>query len=450
VLLTVLGAVLRFLYLGQKSFWTDEGASFVIAHQHWAGFWHTIFTHEANASLYYLLLHFWLQLGDSEFVIRLLSVLAAVVTLPVVYLLGKSLYDRRTGLLAAALLAIHPSHVAYSQEARGYSFLVLFAGLSVCFLVRAMERPSTRLWIWYVLFTVLAVYCHSFALLLVAAQWASLVFLPPQSIRWRGLLSSSAAIGLLTSPLLFLIATQNQGQWAWLPKFSLREFAHLMTFLTGNGARFFLYLFFGVLAAAEMARRSSWRRSVTFWREGLVLSWLLVPILLVSLASLLRPILAPRFLIFCLPAVALPAARGFFAAPYRKLAALALLVLVVLSLSSLRTYYLTPKEDWRGAAQFVLSTAQPGEPILSWDSPAFTYYRERLRDGSNLEFVSPENWLRDPRPLGLRVWLVLYEHDSWNYPGKTILANMREQHRAEDKKVFGHDIWVVRYDVPPK
>jgi mannosyltransferase len=446
LLITIAGGLLRFLYLGSKSFWTDEGASFVIAHQDWAGFWHTIFTHEANAGLYYLVLHFWLHLGNSEFVIRLSSVLAGLATLPAVYLLGERLFDRRTGLLAAALLAIHPSHLAYSQEARGYSFLVLFASLSTYFFVRGVERSSPHFWLGYSVCTVLAVYCHSFALLLIAAQLTSVVFLPGRAIPWRGLLVSLAAIALFAGPLLLLIARQNQGQWAWLPRFSLREFSHLMTFLTGNGVRFFLYLLFWIAAVAAWLRKSRLHCSAESWREALPIAWLVIPVVIVSIASLLRPILAPRFLIFCLPAGVLLAARGFFVTRYRKLALVALALLMAFFLASLRSYYRTPKEDWRGATQFVLSAAKPGEPVVVWDSPAFAYYRVRMGGGSKLDFKSPADWLQGSPEWSLkpRVWLVLYEHDSWRDPGKAILESMRKKCGNEQKRVFGRDIWVLR------
>jgi hypothetical protein len=188
---------------------------------------------------------------------------------------------------------------------------------------------------------------------------------------------------------------------------------------------------------------------VANWRQGLVLAWLIVPVAVVVTGSLLRPVLAPRFLIFSLPAVVLLAGRGFFMAHYRRAAAVALVLLLVLSLSSLRTYYRTPKEDWRGATQFVLSAARPGESIVLWDSPAFAYYRVRLRDGSNLDVQSPTAILAKLPELSSHrwVWLVLYEHDSWTDPGAAILASMRNQFPAEDKRVFGHDIWVLRYGV---
>ena len=54
-------------------------------------------------TLYYLLLHFWLKLGDSEFLTRSLSSVFAVATVPVVYV-GRPLSDRGPGRLERCFL----------------------------------------------------------------------------------------------------------------------------------------------------------------------------------------------------------------------------------------------------------------------------------------------------------------------------------------------------------
>ena len=60
-------------------------------------------------ALYYVLLHGWLGLGEGEAAVRLLSVLCAAATIPVVYLLALQLFDGATAALAALLTALNPS-----------------------------------------------------------------------------------------------------------------------------------------------------------------------------------------------------------------------------------------------------------------------------------------------------------------------------------------------------
>src|SRR5918999_2609241 len=123
VTITVLAMVLRLYLLGQDSFWGDELASVRRAQLDGDSFWGFISNIPAM-TVYYVVLHFWVLLGDSEIIVRTLSVITAVVTIPIVYLLGKHLFNSETGLIAALLLAVNALHVQYSQEARSYSMLI--------------------------------------------------------------------------------------------------------------------------------------------------------------------------------------------------------------------------------------------------------------------------------------------------------------------------------------
>ena len=174
VLLIAASAAIRFLFLARKPFWFDECFSVEVARLDWANFLHLLWWREANMSLYYLLLRIWLRFGHTEFFIRSLSVLIAATTLPAIYWLAWLLYDRRVALTAAALFTFNAYSVRYAQEARSYALLVLLATLSSGFLVAYVREPVRRNRLGYVLFSVLAVYAHFYALPLVAAQWLAL------------------------------------------------------------------------------------------------------------------------------------------------------------------------------------------------------------------------------------------------------------------------------------
>lgn len=53
----------------------------------------------------------------------------------------------RAGLFVAFVLAVHPWHVRYSTEARGYGLVFGFAALAVVFLAMAMQRCRWRWWL---------------------------------------------------------------------------------------------------------------------------------------------------------------------------------------------------------------------------------------------------------------------------------------------------------------
>lgn len=138
----ILATLFRLFHLGSESLWLDEIISVAIAHLDWGTFWRVLSRFEANMAFYYGLLHFWIKLSESEVVVRSLSVIAGLLTVPVSYTLGKRMFGTRAGLLSALLLAINTFHIRFSQEARAYALVVLLTSLSSLFFIRAIERPS--------------------------------------------------------------------------------------------------------------------------------------------------------------------------------------------------------------------------------------------------------------------------------------------------------------------
>ena len=100
---------------------------------------------ESAPPLYYALAWVWTQLtGTGEFGLRSLSALAGVATVPVAYLLGAELRGRRAGIVAAALVAVNPMLLWYSQEARGYALFALLCARSRCSTSSARSSAAAR------------------------------------------------------------------------------------------------------------------------------------------------------------------------------------------------------------------------------------------------------------------------------------------------------------------
>jgi uncharacterized membrane protein len=173
-----LGAALRLISLGAKSFWLDEIASVVIARMPGNSFWHWLWTEEGNMALYYVMLRPWLDIHLGEGTVRLLSVLPGIASVAMMYLLGARLFGRNLGLLAALLLALSTCSVVYSQEARGYSWLLLGVIVSTYLFVQLIERPTYAMACAYALAAGVTFYFHYFGLLVPLAHVVSLMALP--------------------------------------------------------------------------------------------------------------------------------------------------------------------------------------------------------------------------------------------------------------------------------
>jgi 4-amino-4-deoxy-L-arabinose transferase-like glycosyltransferase len=182
VLVVLAGAALRFYGLDAQSLWNDELSSWEQSHQPTLaeviekGVRPTTYPPAYQVLVYYV--ERWV--GDSEKALRFPSAVAGVLAIFAVFFLGKQLYSQREGLIAAALVAFSYQPIYYSQEARVYSFLLLFSILSSHFWFRIAGRLEARLapdlpsQVGYVACAIVAIYLHYFGLLLVALQLAGL------------------------------------------------------------------------------------------------------------------------------------------------------------------------------------------------------------------------------------------------------------------------------------
>ncbi len=139
--LTALGIAVRFASLGLQSYHHDEVITAMrVIPGSFVDMLHRVKTSESNPPLYYVLAWGWAKaFGTGEFGLRSLSALFGAATVPVGYLIGRQLASRRAGLLLAALIAVNPMLIWYSQEARSYALLVFFAALSLLFFLRALN-----------------------------------------------------------------------------------------------------------------------------------------------------------------------------------------------------------------------------------------------------------------------------------------------------------------------
>lgn len=396
--ITAAGAVLRFLYLTRKSFWLDEGVSVMLARLDLANLLHILWRREANMALYYGLLRIWLHFGSGDYFVRSLSALFSVAAIPAIYLLGRRLFNTPAGLLAAALFSVHAWQVRYAQEARSYSLYVLLTAWSCLFFLAAIEKPTRRRWNGYVAFSVLAIYSHFFAVLVVAAQWAAFYFLRPDQGVAGGFRRSLKIIGLLFLPLAVFIASRGTGPLSWIARPGLADLHRFLLDLAGNGGNPLLLLYLGcaAVAVATAGWKSGRRLAFDAWCYVFLLSWLVVPLAVTLVFSLIRPVFLPRYLLVGVAPLALLAAAGLARLRPRWLAAAVLLAMLALSLRGTWAYYGADfdlgREDWRGATAYILHNSRPGDGLLFHSAQArmpFEHYADAQAERSALRVIFP-------------------------------------------------------------
>lgn len=391
---TMVGAVLRLSSLGTRSLWYDELISALIARESLSDILRArlhlgaspelvdrLYTN--NPPLHLVLLHAVGWVSHDDAVSRLPFALAGIAAIPVSYLVLKRLFDPTVATAAAALLAISPIHIAYSQEARPTSLLILFALGMLLFLLRATEGNRSRDWIGMAVCGVLAVWTSYFALTLVLPAlgfiWIMQLMRDAWGTPWRSWVSrilpaalAFGTIGLFALPLvpdLRHIAHLNEVESPGSPnvlgsaaRFHLTHFMLVAPIpVTSHSLTSVLSQSFAVAGLLQLAIRRRFGYRMAF-------VWIVVPFVVLLTIKSSHPI-EPRYVMFVLPMALANIVVGirFFTKPLLRLAngriarwlGIGLFAATAIGYGAgVRAYqdHFTPaapsKLDWRSAAHF--------------------------------------------------------------------------------------------------
>jgi mannosyltransferase len=376
--------------------------------------------------LYYYALHFWRGVfGESEFALRSLSAALGVVLVWLIYRLGRQLFDESTSLAAALIAALNPFQVYYSQEARMYMLLAVWAAASTYFLVRCARQDGARSvsysYAGYVLTAAAGMYTHyAFPFILVVHNLVALAWLAIQRAGWRRWATWFAlqiAVVALYLPWLG-VELQRLPEWkSPAPAYQLgpalldtfRWFVFGRTILTTQVTTALGIAGLFVLISILLSRNTEHGTHSTLYAlrsTVFLLAWWLVPIALIFAFGLYKDEYL-KFLLICSPAFCLLFARGIVTAwrtasnvvPFKELGKgpgspaqfwktlviLLLIFVAMFTVQSLSNLYFDPtyaRDNYRGIAQRIQRNARPDDAILleadnQWET--FTYY---FRDNS--------------------------------------------------------------------
>ncbi|MEZ5989231.1 MAG: glycosyltransferase family 39 protein [Planctomycetota bacterium] len=362
---------------------------------------------------YFVLMHAWIRVfGDSELSLRAVPLLSGLLSIYVTARLGERLLGRREGLVAAALLALSPTHVWYSQEARPYmtTMLCVLCAAWACAALdeRDLDARTRRRRTWaYGLALGAALFSHWYVVAFLAAftLWP---WLCGHAARRR---VTAVNVGLGLALVLFLVAKSRLGEVktgsAYLGAFGPAEAWRLLTgwLLTGDSftprgveapVGRVLAVLVAVLVAALLVlggRRLVVERRADRRRPALLLGLLALPALLLALtlAGFDRSYIE-RSALPAQPFLVLVLAAGAFAPRAITLrAALPAALLVALGLAQGafhvhegRWTVYKPNPDWRALAAWLRprldGLASPVPMVSSFPSPyALSYYEPRVQ-----------------------------------------------------------------------
>ena len=445
-IILILATFLRLININQ-SLWLDEAINVLGAKEN--GFWDLITKYaigDFHPPGFFALLWIWEKIGGiGEIWVRLPSVIFGVLTVWVVYLLGKEMFSRKVGVLGALFLTLAPLHIYYSQEARMYSLACLSSALSFYSFYKLLNKDKGN---WqdlgkYTLGNILVLYSDYLVYLIFPAQFIFLIFFKRGKIKnflfswfisfiaflpWAFIFPKQLAAGTYAAALLpgwasivggtsfkelFLIPVKT-----FFGKISLEN-----KYLYGLVASLvsLLYGFIILLGLKKLDQATK-----------LLILWIVVPIGLSFTISFFIPVLSYFRMIFILPAFYLILAKGLYTlhsrgTPWR----VTLVGICLISIISLGAYYINPKfqrEDWRNAVKKVEQMV--GEDgIVLFESPnvfsPFRYYANNIGNSQGGLVKIPVDNENDIKPIPQTNNVYLFEY----------LVDITDPKRLLEKKI---------------
>lgn len=192
-LVVLAGGLIRWLYLTVQSLWIDESASYLFSAYSLHDLFKNVLERDTHPPLYYLIVHFVYFYGGLSpiYALRTPSLICGILTIAIMYALGKRLVGRFTAVMAAAMTAFSPIAFWYSQDGRMYALTWCCVLLSYLLLVVAIQRPR---WYW------IAGYGIAVALALYADISSLLSILPELAIIAGGLIIAARAAQAMHTP----------------------------------------------------------------------------------------------------------------------------------------------------------------------------------------------------------------------------------------------------------
>jgi mannosyltransferase len=426
-------AILAFWGLDRNSIWFDEAYSVDAARSGLRGIARLAGDGEINMALYYVALRAWLAIGDGDWWLRALSAGSVVVTVPLVWHLGRTAAGEQAGIVAALAFGLNALVIDRAQEARSYGPSMALMTGAVVLLVRAADEPSLRRWVMATVAVAAVPFAHVLAGLAVAGWYAALLLTGGPSTR-RAAIVSALVIGVAASPIVVVIALTGGTDQTFVAPPSVSQVVDGLAGLAGAG--WFLgseqpaaiVLVLGTVVLASVGAIATVRAAIGRGRASssaaLVLGWALAGVGGLLVLSVVKPVFIPRYLSLALPPLAVIIGAGVVALRWHPGARVAVVGLVVLlAAGSIRGHVESTTPDWRAATASILRDAARGDVVVileSWNWRPYRYY-----------VMASENEALAPR----RLWRGL------NSASDTYASSLATT--AATEAAAGRRIWVI-------
>lgn len=426
-LFTVLAATLRFCHLfSPDSLWFDELATWALTAKPTLQTMLQNVVEEPCPPGYYVVI--WCTrfiFGDSEWSLRLPSLVAGIACVPAAYFTGKEYWGRAEGLMASLLIAITPVAVYYSQQARSYSLLILFS-FFIAYAAKRILNGNRRFFdhVFLIVALYVSLTLHYFAAFTVL-YFVGVMVWSTIARRDKKLFLSTCLCSLFTllliSPILpvyFRDVFHPVTRLSWIPQPTAETVRDSYTWIWSYDTLglYLMYASLGLALAKWSLKRSS---GASGGSSGVVIFSLSILLILSSvyvISMYSSSIFVRRSLLILLPSYILLMAYGSVPGPpkLRFLAAAPWLVTAFFIYFPAHEFTLEGKEDWRAALRWAGTKSPSSELFIS--APSFTkyYYRDSF-PAPRVHELKEQTKILDPAVVANAEMLIIIQR-SYNAP----------------------------------
>lgn len=169
-IILLMAAIVRMAGISVRPIWYDEAFSILFSSKGPAAMIYGTLTSTSTGAAdihplgYYTLLWIWSNIfGESLVAVRLLSIIAGLLTVTLAYFLAQELFSEKVAVVASLFVALAPFQVHYSQEIRMYAFLALWLMLATYAYVRGSRAHEAKWWFVFAVSAAMAQYTHNLA-----------------------------------------------------------------------------------------------------------------------------------------------------------------------------------------------------------------------------------------------------------------------------------------------
>ncbi|MBN2422220.1 glycosyltransferase family 39 protein [Candidatus Woesearchaeota archaeon] len=379
----LIALILRLAGIGSEPYWTDEVITVRWVQEPLKTALDVFVNSELYPPMYMLTLWVWVRFfGITPIATRLLSTLFSIMTIFVIYLVGKKLFSEKVGLIASVILAFSNFNIYYAQETRAYSFLVFLTLVSFYYFILSLEKLSLKNSLLYLFSTLILIYTHVFSLLIIFVQNIYFLLIQYKSLKiikkWIFIQIQLLILYIPWFPILLKqITKQDHLNLKWIPV--LHWYSPLVVIVKYSGSTILFIVFIVIIIYAFIKAR----KKIPLKQISLLSMWIIIPIGIMFLFSfVVRPLFHERFFQFVVPAIILIISWAIKVSFGNKwvLSGVVALIIILSFPPIYEQYYTTNKDDWITASEFLNENVKNGEIIFIhpfYQQYPFTYYYNR-------------------------------------------------------------------------